>query len=75
MRSGPTKLFGTLMIFLKLCFKNIDFDKCADNKKAEKNTHHAKSYYRCVNCLGHSILKISFEFSSLKVIQVQNNEL
>ena len=33
MRSGPTKLFGTLMIFLKLCLKIIDFEKSEEYKK------------------------------------------
>ena len=49
-RSGPTKcrapseskLFYTLMIFLKEFFEKVDFEKSADDKKACKITLQAK---------------------------------
>ena len=40
---GPSKLFNTLMVFLKEIFENLDFEKSADDKNIAQYANSLKA--------------------------------
>ena len=73
-RSGLTKLFDALMVFLKEIFKKVDFEKSADNTKARKNSQgqRVKVIKSSINYLVNEVHAKECLFEIIQYIPVNN---